>query len=780
MSVWKKSRIYVRKAAAAALAAAVSVSAMGITALAAEPTDPKYIDKYVSESDLTFLSKNVDMIRAIEDGLLKHQSSINISSYKISPNYLYSIVDSITAVCPEMFFISRTLPFKSYYTTSDGNYISSLVPNYLYDETTTNSMLKEFYDRADFYLDQVSDMLSACRDDFSKAIVLHDELILDSNYQTNNTSTYTLMVNNYGLCENYSRVYAYLLSQVGIYSEIVDSPDEMCHEWVKVKIGDNYYHVDVTYDDPNPDRPGIAHHEYFLLSDSAISDHYGYEDINKSLDVKYDKAKYHNYTSKLCKMNSGETALYAVDSSSSSIVKYNYVSNSSEKVLSLGNLVWSAGGYSYWQGIYSGLDIYDGKLYYNSPDAIYSYDLTANKSEKVADNSYSKDFYGLRIRGNKLYGVIASNPNETGTEVLIKELTPSKVDVSSITLDKESLNLELGSSAYLTAAVLPENASDKTVTWTSSDSSVATVSSSLVKAVGEGTATITAKTSNGKTASCTVTVYKPTIDVTSVKFNRTAVTLEKSKTYTVQATVDPDNATDKTLTWVTSDKNVANVSNGVITAKNVGTCTISAKSSNGIKAKLTVTVVPVLRNTSVITNDVVQVGDKVRVSASGSGGTGTYTYAYYFKRSTNTSWKVLGTEYGTDSSVTFTPTAAASYDVKVVVKDSAGIKAEKLFTVGAVNELPLTNVSTINNTTIAVGKAIKMTGKAVGGASGYTYAFYFKRSTNTNWKTLGTGDFSTTASARLKPTAAAVYDVKIVVKDSAGNKAEKVFTVTAK
>ena len=186
-----------------------------------------------------------------------------------------------------------------------------------------------------------------------------------------------------------------------------------------------------------------------------------------------------------------------------------------------------------------------------------------------------------------------------------------------------------------------------------------------------------------------------------------------------------------------------------------------------------------LKNTSVINSDKVQIGDKVRVSASANGGTAPYTYAYYYKRSTNTEWKTLGTEWGTNSSVAFAPTAEASYDIKVVVKDSGGHKAEKLFTVNAVKELELTNVSVVGRENIKLGTAIPMIGKAVGGSAPYTYSFYFKRSTNTNWKLLG-DKFTDKASARFKPTAKGTYDIRIDVKDSSGTIDKKFFTATVK
>ena len=160
-------------------------------------------------------------------------------------------------------------------------------------------------------------------------------------------------------------------------------------------------------------------------------------------------------------------------------------------------------------------------------------------------------------------------------------------DATSVKLNRSSVKLEKGKSTLLSATVLPAYAKDKTVTWTSSNTKVATVSRGTVKAVGAGTATITAKTVNGKKATCKVTVQ---ISPTKVKLSKTSVSLNKGKTTTIKATVTPSNATNKKVTWTTSNKKVATVSNGKITAKGVGTATITVKTANGKKATCKVTV----------------------------------------------------------------------------------------------------------------------------------------------------------------------------------------------
>ena len=158
-------------------------------------------------------------------------------------------------------------------------------------------------------------------------------------------------------------------------------------------------------------------------------------------------------------------------------------------------------------------------------------------------------------------------------------MTVSKnvIAVTEVTLNKTELTLKEGESETLTATVKPDNATDKTVTWSTSDASIATVDANgKVTAVKEGTATITAKAGD-KSATCKVTVSKNVIAVTEVTLNKTELTLKEGESETLTATVKPDNATDKTVTWSTSDASIATVENGKVTAIKEGTATITAK-----------------------------------------------------------------------------------------------------------------------------------------------------------------------------------------------------------
>ncbi len=168
------------------------------------------------------------------------------------------------------------------------------------------------------------------------------------------------------------------------------------------------------------------------------------------------------------------------------------------------------------------------------------------------------------------------------------KVTVVKTPVTSVTLDKTTLSLTEGDNATLTATVAPANATEKTVTWTSSDETVATVKDGVVTAVKGGTATITA-TADGKSATCVVTVEAKTIAVTGVTLDKTTLSLTEGETATLTATIAPDNATDKTMAWTSSDETIATVKDGVVTAVKAGTATITVTAS-GKTATCAVTV----------------------------------------------------------------------------------------------------------------------------------------------------------------------------------------------
>ena len=158
-------------------------------------------------------------------------------------------------------------------------------------------------------------------------------------------------------------------------------------------------------------------------------------------------------------------------------------------------------------------------------------------------------------------------------------------------------SLKVDENLNLVATVAPDNATNKTVTWKSSNEDVAIVENGVVTAKKEGTATITVTTVDGnKTATCEITVEETEEQVSpeSIALNKTSETLDLNGTKEIQlsVTITPNNANvNKGITWTSSDTKVATVDNtGKVTAVGKGTTTITAKTENGKTATCEITV----------------------------------------------------------------------------------------------------------------------------------------------------------------------------------------------
>lgn len=158
------------------------------------------------------------------------------------------------------------------------------------------------------------------------------------------------------------------------------------------------------------------------------------------------------------------------------------------------------------------------------------------------------------------------------------------VPVSGLSVSQTSLTLTEGEEAHLTVTVVPDNATDKSVVWKSSDAAVATVNDGLVRAVAPGTATITVATPDGQqTASCFVTVNRQAVPVTSVSLDQTSLEMLVGDEVTLTATVSPADADIKTVSWSSDNEAVATVADGKVKAVGAGDATITVTTTDGGK-----------------------------------------------------------------------------------------------------------------------------------------------------------------------------------------------------
>ena len=187
----------------------------------------------------------------------------------------------------------------------------------------------------------------------------------------------------------------------------------------------------------------------------------------------------------------------------------------------------------------------------------------------------------------KVTGVKVGTATITCTSVATGLSTTCKVTIGAVTLDQKTVAIKKGKTVTLTPTVYPSSLEDKSVTWKSSDETVATVSTEgKVKGIKYGTATITC-TSNatGLSATCKVTVG-------NVKLDQTEATVVKGKTVTLKATVYPSTLTDNTVTWESSNSAVATVSTaGKVKGIKAGTATITCTSvATGLSTTCKITV----------------------------------------------------------------------------------------------------------------------------------------------------------------------------------------------
>ena len=226
-------------------------------------------------------------------------------------------------------------------------------------------------------------------------------------------------------------------------------------------------------------------------------------------------------------------------------------------------------------------------------------DLGEGKYRVIFTNGSGAQTPGASQPGIEFSGKVSwdgSSSTVTAVNCNIQQPIPvESVTISGNGVSDGKLSLKVGASAQLTATVKPDNATNKTVSWDSSDNSVAKVSDGKVTALKAGTATITA-TAGDISSLITVTVADVPVPVTSVSVSGDGVSggklsLKSGASVQLTATVKPDNATDRKVTWTSSDSSVANVmGTGVVTAgSKAGKATVTA-TAGGVSASVEVTV----------------------------------------------------------------------------------------------------------------------------------------------------------------------------------------------
>lgn len=239
--------------------------------------------------------------------------------------------------------------------------------------------------------------------------------------------------------------------------------------------------------------------------------------------------------------------------------------------------------------------------------------MPANASNKVLNWTSSNEKVATVANGKvTIVGVGSAEITATttdGTKISAQcHITGQPISITGISLSTNSLTMNIGDSTLLAATVTPENATTKTLNWTSSNEQVAIVKDGVVTALSAGEATITAASTDGSGVSASCGVKVNVSYAQSLVLSPSDTIICEGETLTIIANVLPITTSNKVLNWTSSDETVATVTNGLVTAIKTGETTISATTTDGtnISATCKLRVQPVIAksislNKSIIT-----------------------------------------------------------------------------------------------------------------------------------------------------------------------------------
>lgn len=363
----------------------------------------------------------------------KRVTSIDVQKYNIPIDKVRDVFSGVLNENPDLYYVDNRFSYGYY-----GTAISSL--KITYDTTLNDAVWQEGVKEA---LATVDKNMS----DLQKAIVLHDYLTVNCEYDKENLdkgtvpsvshSTYGVFANRMAVCDGYALSYKYLLKQVGIDCYMVTS-DTINHAWNLIKLDGKYYQVDVTWDDPTWDLVGRSVHTNMFRSDANFDSlnngqkhsggrvTYGSQTVNyQAMDTRYDNAFWTNCTSPLV-MNGSDCYYISPNGGESgkpALMKTS-LSSFTEAGTPLQTIdrwtAWPSGSMA-WQGAYSGLFRIGSRLYFNDKENIYSVamDGAGKKTEFTANTIYGYIYGSAYYRGAVRYS-LHDSPRLTEKEQVLK------------------------------------------------------------------------------------------------------------------------------------------------------------------------------------------------------------------------------------------------------------------------------------------------------------------------------------------------------------------------
>ena len=487
--------------------------------------------------------------RLVVSAVEKHSAAIDITkfyfTYKWDSQKVIAEFFLALECNPQLFYIANSVSVYEGNTTAHlGDLVYSATAAEVSKQKTE---LGAAIDDALTYLAN-----SGCRSDVDKVLAVHDYLVDNITYAykeskdmenapIEGSSLYGALVKKYAVCQGYAEAYKVLMNYLGVPCETVAS-EKMNHVWDYVRIGGDWFHVDPTYDDPTVrgENPQVVLHSYFLKSDKGLKDHSGWStNLPAAVNTAFDSGMYwdtfDSYKNDSLRFVELSGSLYytKVDPDSpaknqqkyvndpnflnirsdlyTDIYKFDMRTGVTRKIFTVKGTWYipdeKTGGYkkdSWYSNTYVGLAVYNGRIFFNTPTAVYSIDENGKGLRKLL--SVNKDSGGVIYRitsvGDKLNYTRRLSADGKPTDVSVKL---AALIGQNITLSSRSVTIDAGGTKTLTA-----DAGKGYVNWLSTNTAAVSVTKNgsgvTLRGNRKGSAIIYAFLSDGKYAACSVTV----------------------------------------------------------------------------------------------------------------------------------------------------------------------------------------------------------------------------------------------------------------------------------
>ena len=362
---------------------------------------------------------NYDEVFAVlYEALVSGADAADLSEYRIDTKDIVHIYSDVLLASPELFYADNTLTY--FYNSRDQ--VTKVEFHYTMGPEERAEAMRSYEREVDYIVSLVDPAFSEAE----KALFVHDYLIASCSYDNDaaNYDAMSLFRDRTGVCQAYSLAYMAVLRELGMEAVMVTS-DEMGHAWNLVEVDGIWYHVDLSFDDPTPDRMGRVLHENFLLDDEAIKNtptpHYGWGSRVRCLSASFKNAIWHGVTSRMIRFDG---QWYYIDPEEAALAVSAFDGSGRSEVYRFRER-WttSASENAYYVGVFSGLSEALGCLFVNTPYDIMIYSPANGRTNVYLEHDGGQKIFGSTIYKYTLEYQVADSPEGENGAVQTFEIT---------------------------------------------------------------------------------------------------------------------------------------------------------------------------------------------------------------------------------------------------------------------------------------------------------------------------------------------------------------------